>query len=99
MCQVPALDMPYVLQATGNKCACKILPGKTSQGDKRSNIIKEVAVLQQISQHPYTISLYDAYEHDGKYYLIMEICTGGELFDQFAQKVSSALLCMLVSSS
>ena len=81
---------------TGVKYACKILPGKTGQGDKRRNIIREIAILQQISQHPYTIGFYDAYELEGKYYLIMEICKGGELFDQFAQQVRASLPVLLI---
>ncbi len=76
------------MQATGNKYACKILPGKNSQGDRLNNIIKEVAVMQRVGKHPYTLSLHDAFNDDGKFYLIMDLCTGGELFDQIAKKVS-----------
>ncbi|KAL0037492.1 hypothetical protein WJX79_010861 [Trebouxia sp. C0005] len=75
-----------VHKATGNKYACKILPGKNSQGDRRNNIIKEAAVMQRVGKHPYTLSLHDAFNDDGKFYLIMDLCTGGELFDQIAKK-------------
>ena len=78
-----------IMQTTGGKYACKILLGKTSQGDRRSNIIKEIAIMLRISKHPYTLAFCDAYQDDGNYYLIMELCTGGELFDQIVQKVSS----------
>lgn len=79
------------MQATGNKYACKILPGKTSQGDRRSKIIHEIAVMQRLGKHPYTLAFHDAYHSDGNYYLIMELCTGAELFDQIVQKVSPCL--------
>ena len=75
------------MQATGNKYACKILPGKNSQGDRRNNIIKEIAVMQRVGKHPYTTSIHDAFNDDGNFYLIMDLCTGGELFDQIAKKV------------
>ena len=76
------------MQATGDKYACKILPGKTAQGDRRSHVVKEIAILQRIGTHPYTLTFHDAFEADGKYYLIMALCTGGELFDQIMQKAS-----------
>lgn len=75
------------MQATGNKYACKILPGKNNQGDRRNNTIKEVAVMQCVGKHPYTLSIHDAFHDDGKFYLIMDLCTGGELFDQIAKTV------------
>ena len=76
------------MQATGDKYACKILPGKTAQGDRRSLIVKEIAILQRVGSHPYTLTFHDAFEDDGKYYLIFELCTGGELFYQIMQKAS-----------
>ena len=79
------------VQATGEKYACKVLPGKNSHGDRRSHIITEIAIMQRAGQHPYSLSFHDAYydAYDGtKYYLIMDLCTGGELFDQIVQKVS-----------
>ena len=76
------------MQATGKKYACKILPDKPSQGDRRSCIIREIAVMQHVGKHPYTLPFQDAFYDNGKYFLIMELCTGGELFDQIVQKVS-----------
>lgn len=81
------------IQATGDKYACKILAGKTTQGDRRSHIIKEIAILQRVGKHPYTLTFHDAFEDAGKFYLIMELCAGGELFDQIMQKV--LLACFL----
>ena len=31
--------------------------------------------------HPHIVQLHDVFEDDGYIYLIMEICTGGEVFD------------------
>ena len=88
--------MTITMQATGDKYACKILPGKTTQGDRRSHIIREIAILQRVGKHPYTLTFHDAFEDSGKFYLIMEMCTGGELFDQIMQKVSSGCLSVFI---
>ena len=76
------------MQATGEKYACKILPGKTSQGDRRNSIIREIAVMQSVGKHPFTLSFHDAFYDNGKYFLVTDLCTGGELYDQIVQKVS-----------
>lgn len=79
-------------KATNIKYACKILPGKTTQGDRRSHIIKEIAIIQRVGKHPYTLTLHNAFEDAGSFYLIMELCTGGELFDQIMHKASQTCL-------
>ncbi len=43
--------------------------------------------MQRVGKHPYTLSLHDFFDDDGNFYLIMDLCTGGELFDQIAKKV------------
>ncbi len=43
--------------------------------------------MQRVGKHPYTLSIHDAFNDDGNFYLIMDLCTGGELFDQIAKKV------------
>ncbi|KAL3159849.1 Mitogen-activated protein kinase cpk1 [Trebouxia sp. C0009 RCD-2024] len=83
--------------ATNVKYACKILPGKTTQGDRRNHIIKEIAIMQRVGQHPYTLTFHDAFEDAGNFYLIMELCTGGELFDQIMHR-SNTLTCGLMRS-
>lgn len=51
-------------------------------------VIKEIAIMRQIGMHPNTLSCYDAYKDATSYYMIMELCTGGELFDLIVHKVS-----------
>jgi calcium/calmodulin-dependent protein kinase I len=36
--------------------------------------------------HPHIIGLIDLYETDKKYYLVMDLVTGGELFDRILAK-------------
>ena len=40
----------------------------------------EIKLLKKLD-HPYILKLYEQYEDDKRYYLVMELCTGGELFD------------------
>lgn len=45
----------------------------------------EIKILQTLD-HPNVIKLYEYFEDDDKIYLVMEKCTGGELFDRILEK-------------
>jgi hypothetical protein len=53
-------------------------------------IIKEIAIMRMLGDHPNTIKLYEVYEDKDSYHLILELCSGGELFDQIIAKVRSS---------
>lgn len=57
------------------------------RGVRREEIEREVDILQQI-QHPNIITLHDVYENKTDVVLILELVSGGELFDFLAQKES-----------
>ncbi|XP_032870924.1 death-associated protein kinase 2 isoform X1 [Amblyraja radiata] len=57
------------------------------RGVRREEIEREVNILQQI-QHPNVITLHDVYENKTDVVLILELVSGGELFDFLAQKES-----------
>lgn len=42
--------------------------------------------MKMLQDHPNTIKLYDVYEDKESYHLILELCSGGELFDQIIAK-------------
>ncbi|EQC26131.1 CAMK/CAMK1 protein kinase [Saprolegnia diclina VS20] len=46
----------------------------------------EVAALRKIQEHPNIVSLLDVFETAGDVYVVMELCTGGELFERLAEK-------------
>jgi len=48
-------------------------------------IWKEVAVMKRLD-HPNIIKLYDTFEDARSVYLIMELCSGGELFDRILEQ-------------
>ncbi|XP_028297518.1 death-associated protein kinase 2a isoform X2 [Gouania willdenowi] len=59
----------------------------SSRGVRREEIEREVNILQQI-QHPNIVTLHDVYENRTDVVLILELVSGGELFDFLAQKES-----------
>ncbi|KAJ3324347.1 calcium calmodulin-dependent protein kinase type 1G [Blyttiomyces sp. JEL0837] len=66
-------------RATNNKYAIKIVDKAKCKG-KESMIETEVNILMRV-KHENIIQLYEMYEIDSKIYLVMELVTGGELFD------------------
>ena len=43
-----------------------------------------------IGMHPNTVYFQDAYEDEHEFHLVMELCSGGELFDQIVKQASWA---------
>lgn len=65
---------------TGAKFAIKIVDRSKCKG-KEDMVETEVKILKMI-KHENIVQLYEMYEFDGKIYLVMELVTGGELFDE-----------------
>lgn len=66
---------------TGEKVAVKILEkAKIVQASDMERVNREIKVLKQL-KHPNIISLYEIIETDQEICLVMEYCSGGELFD------------------
>ncbi|KAJ3096585.1 calcium calmodulin-dependent protein kinase type 1G [Phlyctochytrium planicorne] len=70
-------------RATGNKYAIKIVDKSKCKG-KESMIETEVNILMRV-RHENIIQLYEMFEIDNKIYLVMELVTGGELFDEIVK--------------
>uniref|UniRef100_A0A8C6WZG6 Calcium/calmodulin-dependent protein kinase Ia n=1 Tax=Neogobius melanostomus TaxID=47308 RepID=A0A8C6WZG6_9GOBI len=64
--------------------AIKCIPKKALQG-KENNIENEIAVLHRI-KHPNIVSLEDIFESTSHLYLVMQLVSGGELFDRIVEK-------------
>jgi calcium-dependent protein kinase len=45
----------------------------------------EIEMLKRLD-HPNIIKLYEIYEDEKRYYLVTELCTGGELFDELTKR-------------
>ena len=64
----------------------KIIPKKLMKG-KESLVLNEIKILKSISgEHPNIVNLVDYFESPNNLYLIMELCTGGELYDRLYAK-------------
>ncbi|NWY96139.1 CDPK3 kinase, partial [Loxia curvirostra] len=46
---------------------------------------QEIDIMKNLD-HPNIVKLFETFEDDEKIYLIMELCTGGELFDKIVKK-------------
>eukprot|EP00742_Colponemidia_sp_Colp-10_P000181 GILJ01000202.1.p1 GENE.GILJ01000202.1~~GILJ01000202.1.p1 ORF type:complete len:469 (+),score=93.72 GILJ01000202.1:43-1449(+) len=70
-------------KATGSKRAIKTIPkGRVKNIDRFQN---EIEILKSLD-HPNIIKLYETFEDSRNVYLVMELCTGGELFDRIIAK-------------
>ncbi|KAM9317642.1 death-associated protein kinase 2a [Pholidichthys leucotaenia] len=78
-------------KSTGLEFAGKFIKKRqsmaSSRGVRREEIEREVNILQQV-QHPNIVTLHDVYENRTEVVLILELVSGGELFDFLAQKES-----------
>ncbi|XP_063073295.1 calcium/calmodulin-dependent protein kinase type 1D [Engraulis encrasicolus] len=71
-------------RATSHMYAVKCIPKKALKG-KESSIENEIAVLRRI-KHENIVALEDIYESSNHLYLIMQLVSGGELFDRIVEK-------------
>jgi len=71
-----------VHKTTGIARAAKIVPKNRIKDKDRFTI--EVDILKRLD-HPNVIKLFEIFEDDKNVYLIMELCTGGELFDRITE--------------
>ncbi|XP_022046206.2 death-associated protein kinase 2 isoform X1 [Acanthochromis polyacanthus] len=78
-------------KSTRTEYAAKFIKKRQSRasrrGVRREEIEREVDILQQI-QHSNIVALHDVYENRTDVVLILELVSGGELFDFLAQKES-----------
>lgn len=66
------------------KVAIKTMP-KKKLGDSLVKIKEEIKILARLD-HPNICKYYETYESPRHFYLIMEYCGGGDLFDKITAK-------------
>eukprot|EP01104_Vermistella_antarctica_P017521 TRINITY_DN6213_c0_g1_i1.p1 TRINITY_DN6213_c0_g1~~TRINITY_DN6213_c0_g1_i1.p1 ORF type:complete len:517 (-),score=183.77 TRINITY_DN6213_c0_g1_i1:30-1580(-) len=76
-----------VHKRTGKKVAVKIIDKKKywHMAKTREQIQREVEILRKV-QHPNVISIIDIFDTGRHLFLILELATGGELFDKIVDK-------------
>ncbi|KAK9270981.1 hypothetical protein L1049_026569 [Liquidambar formosana] len=76
-------------KATGRKYACKSISRRKLVKDKDiEDMRREVLMLQHLTGQPNIVEFKGAYEDKDNVHLVMELCSGGELFDRITQKGS-----------
>ncbi|XP_022842422.1 calcium-dependent protein kinase 26-like [Olea europaea var. sylvestris] len=76
-----------VEKETQNEYACKsIAKRKLLTMDDVEDVRREIEIMYHLSGHPNIISIKGAYEDSVAVHVVMELCTGGELFDRIVKQ-------------
>mmetsp|Transcript_10010 Transcript_10010/g.29563 ORF Transcript_10010/g.29563 Transcript_10010/m.29563 type:complete len:332 (-) Transcript_10010:498-1493(-) len=73
-------------KSDGMKCAVKIID-KSKVGDMQDAVDSEIEIMRSMN-HPNIIKLFAIYDEKKKMNLVMELVTGGELFDRIVERGS-----------
>jgi len=71
-------------QGQWGEVAIKVVRKFEMNSQQRANILKEVQIMRQLD-HPNIVKLVDFSEAKQYYYIILELCPGGELFHQIVR--------------
>lgn len=69
----------------GNSVAIKCIKREAMDPEDIEAIFQEVRVLESL-QHPNVVHLFEFFEEPTHYYMVMEVISGGELFDRIVAK-------------
>jgi len=72
-------------KASGSMRAIKIIKKAMLDPAEREKLINEVTVLKELD-HPNILKLYEFFQDSKYFYLVTELCTGGELFDKITEE-------------
>ncbi|MCQ2817976.1 MAG: protein kinase, partial [archaeon] len=67
--------------------ACQVV----SKRKTGSSFEKEINIMMKVN-NPYIVKLYEIYEDQKFFYIVMEECTGGELFDRIISKINDGIM-------
>jgi len=90
-------------RSTGELFAIKVVDKDAVAKDKKEMLEREVDILKRI-QHPNIIAVKEIYETEKYLYLVMELATGGELFDaivkrgKYSEKDAAKIVHQIVSA-
>mmetsp|Transcript_1056 Transcript_1056/g.1953 ORF Transcript_1056/g.1953 Transcript_1056/m.1953 type:complete len:494 (-) Transcript_1056:28-1509(-) len=66
--------------------AVKLIRKESMSKEEEQSFKYEINILKKLD-HPNILKLYEVFEDDKRYYLVTELCKGGELFDEIVTKV------------
>ena len=70
---------------TGVEVAIKVID-KKEMTKNRAIVESELSVLKRMGKHRHIVSLLDFYEDERKFYIVMELCQGGDLFSRIVEQ-------------
>eukprot|EP00897_Mesotaenium_endlicherianum_P007592 jgi/Mesen1/6861/ME000351S05983 len=74
-------------RSTGEQYACKSIPKKKLiSADDVGDVKREVAIMHHLAGHPNIVKIRGAFEDPAAVHIVMELCSGGELFDRIIAK-------------
>ena len=59
---------------------------KKEMTKNRAIVESELNILKRMGRHRHIVSLLDFYEDDKKFYIVMELCSGGDLFSRIVEQ-------------
>lgn len=66
--------------------AVKLIKKESMNKEEEQSFKYEISILKRLD-HPNILKLYEIFEDEKRYYLVTELCKGGELFDEILSKV------------
>lgn len=65
--------------------AVKIINKKHLAQEERERLVGEINILKTLD-HPNILKLYEFFQDSKRFFLVTELCSGGELFDKIAEE-------------
>ncbi|KAF2076286.1 hypothetical protein CYY_002401 [Polysphondylium violaceum] len=72
-----------IRKETGEKVAIKSI---NTRFIKNKLLMREIEIMKKVGDHPNILKLYEVYETSRHLHLVLELVTGGELFDKIVQR-------------
>ncbi|CAD8185028.1 unnamed protein product [Paramecium octaurelia] len=74
-------------KSTNMMRAVKIIHKAQTSMEEQERLMNEVKILQKLD-HPNIIKIHEFYQDESFFYIVTELCTGGDLFDKLSQEGS-----------
>ena len=72
---------------------------KKNAAQLRQRVLLEVACMQHVEEHPNAVRLIEAYEDARSFHIVMDYCSGGELFDHIIKGKVGPTACPFLNLS
>jgi calcium-dependent protein kinase len=65
--------------------AVKVLRKSHMDEDEQKMLFNEINILKELD-HPNIVKMYEFFEDEKRFYIVQEVCKGGELFDEILHR-------------